>query len=428
MTKKKILVISDHPLSPSGVGTQTKYMIEALLKTGQYKFICLGGAIKHEDYRPQMVEPWKDDWIIYPIDGYGNHDLIRSVIRKERPDVLWFMTDPRFYGWLWEIENEIRPNMPMVYYHVWDNYPPPYFNGRYYRSNDEVVCISKVTYNIVRETAPTVSSCYLPHAVNSNIFYKQKTAERKKVIEELRKQITVNSSENHKNSKKKIFFWNNRNARRKQSGTLLWWFKEFLDEVGHDKACLLMHTDAKDPHGQDLPHLIENLNINDGQILLSTTKVSPEELSNLYNAADYTINIADAEGFGLSTLESLSCGTPIIVNMTGGLQEQVTDGENWFGFGIQPASKAIIGSLQVPYIYEDRVSQKDFNKVMKAAIKAGPKSYKKMSTQGIAHVRKNYNFDGYEKKWVDLMDSIIEKHGSWENRKNYKRWHLMEVA
>ena len=49
-----------------------------------------------------------------------------------------------------------------------------------------------------------------------------------------------------------------------------------------------------------------------------------------YNIADVTINISDAEGFGLATLESLSCGTPIIANMTGGLQEQVIgpEGEN----------------------------------------------------------------------------------------------------
>ena len=35
--KKKIMVLADHPLSPSGVGTQTKYFIEALLKTGRYQ-------------------------------------------------------------------------------------------------------------------------------------------------------------------------------------------------------------------------------------------------------------------------------------------------------------------------------------------------------------------------------------------------------
>ena len=421
-------MIGDHPLSPSGVGTQTKYMIEALLKTGRYQFICLGGAVKHENYQPQQVDPWMDDWRIFPVDGYGNHEIIRSVMQKEKPDVLWFMTDPRFYGWLWEIENEIRVNMPMVYYHVWDNSPFPVFNGRFYRSTDEVVCISKVTREILSNVSPEVSSCYLPHAVNSNVFYKYKTDEEKAKIEILRNRITVESSNNHKNPNKKIFFWNNRNARRKQSGTLVWWFKEFLDEVGHDKACLLMHTDARDPHGQDLPHIIEHLGVSDGQVLISTSKVAPNELADMYNAADFTVNISDAEGFGLATLESLSCGTPIIVNMTGGLQEQVTDGENWFGYGIDPASKAVIGSLDVPYIYEDRISQKDFNKALKGALKLRQKTYKKMSIQGREHVKNNYNFEQYEKGWVNIMDEIVEKHGSWETRRGYDRWHLLEVA
>jgi len=421
-------VIGDHPLSPSGVGTQTKYMIEALLKTGRYQFICLGGAVKHENYQPQQVDPWMDDWRIFPVDGYGNHEIIRSVMQKEKPDVLWFMTDPRFYGWLWEIENEIRVNMPMVYYHVWDNSPFPVFNGRFYRSTDEVVCISKVTREILSNVSPEVSSCYLPHAVNSNVFYKYKTDEEKAKIEILRNRITVESSNNHKNPNKKIFFWNNRNARRKQSGTLVWWFKEFLDEVGHDKACLLMHTDARDPHGQDLPHIIEHLGVSDGQVLISTSKVAPNELADMYNSADFTVNISDAEGFGLATLESLSCGTPIIVNMTGGLQEQVTDGENWFGYGIDPASKAVIGSLDVPYIYEDRISQKDFNKALKGALKLRQKTYKKMSIQGREHVKNNYNFEQYEKGWVKIMDEIVEKHGSWETRRGYDRWHLLEVA
>ncbi len=226
MTKKKILVLSDHPLSPSGVGTQTKYMIEALLKTGRYQFICLGGAVKHHNYEPQKVDPYADDWVIYPVDGYGNPEIIRSIMQKERPDALWFMTDPRFYEWLWEIENEVRAQMPMIYYHVWDNFPAPHFNGRYYRSNDEVVCISKVTHEILQQVTPEVNSCYLPHAVNSNVFYKYKTKELKDNVDSIRQRICVDSSKEHKNLNKKIFFWNNRNARRKQSSTMIWWFKE----------------------------------------------------------------------------------------------------------------------------------------------------------------------------------------------------------
>ena len=189
-----------------------------------------------------------------------------------------------------------------------------------------------------------------------------------------------------------------------------------------------MHTDARDPHGQDLPHIIETLGLTDGQVLLSTAKVPPEELALMYNAADFTINIADAEGFGLGTLESLSCGTPIIVTMTGGLQEQVTNGTDWFGIGIQPASKAVIGSLTVPYIYEDRVSKKDFISALSDAMKMSSKLYKRMSRQGQEHVKNNYNFEGYEQQWVAKMDEITEKHGSWETRQGYKRWHLLEVS
>jgi glycosyltransferase involved in cell wall biosynthesis len=427
MEKKKILVLSDHPLSPSGVGIQTRYMIEALLKTGRYKFLCLGGAMKHDDYTPVSVEPWGKDFVIFPIDGYGNHEMIRSIMHKERPDVLWFMTDPRFYEWLWEIENEVRANMPMVYYHVWDNFPAPHFNAKWYRSCDEVACISKVTHQIVQEVAPEVPSYYVPHSVNPVIYKPPKTEDEKTAVAETRQKI-LNSTVNLHNPNKKIFFWNSRNARRKQPGTLVWWFKEFLDEVGHDKATLLMHTDARDPHGQDLPHIIDHLGVNDGQVLLSTTKMPPEELAVMINACDYAIGISDAEGFGLSTMESLSCGKPIIVNMTGGLQEQVTDGKNWFGWGIQPSSKSVIGSLQVPYIYEDRISQTDFHNVMKKALNLSKPKYKKMSDNCLEHVNKNYNFENYEKNWVELMDSIVERHGSWENRKIYKRWHLMEVA
>ena len=189
-----------------------------------------------------------------------------------------------------------------------------------------------------------------------------------------------------------------------------------------------MHTDARDPHGQDLPAIIDHLGINDGQVLLSTEKVSPIDLALMYNAADFTINISDAEGFGLGTLESLACGTPIIVNMTGGLQEQVTNGKNWFGWGIQPASKSVIGSLQVPYIYEDRISQSDFTKTLEKAIKLPKTKYDVMSKAGMQHVNENYNFEQYEKMWVETMDEIVEKHGSWDTRVGYERWHLLEVA
>ena len=414
--KRKILVLADHPFTPSGVGTQTKYFCEALLKTGRYKIICLGGAIKHPHYQPLKTEEWEDDWIIYPVDGYGNHDIVRSILRNEKPEVLWFMTDPRFWGWLWAMDNEIRTHIPMVYHHVWDNKPYPWFNKKYYESNDHIVTISKLTDDIVKTVVPDVQSTYLPHAVDGNIFHKLSKEE----IMEGRERTNLPKD-------KFIFFWNNRNARRKQSGTLIFWFKQFLDLVGHDKAALLMHTEPKDPNGQDLNVIIRDLGLVDGQVLLSTQKMDPKDLNVMINMTDCTINISDAEGFGLATLESLSAETPIIVNMTGGLQEQITDGKNWFGVGLQPSSRAVIGSQDVPYIYEDRLNEQDFVDALLKIYNLSEKERAKMGKLGKQHVEKNYNFETFNQRWVEVIDQVVEQNGSWDTRKNYKAYKFMEI-
>jgi glycosyltransferase involved in cell wall biosynthesis len=109
------------------------------------------------------------------------------------------------------------------------------------------------------------------------------------------------------------------------------------------------------------------------------------------------------------------------------LQEQVTDGESWFGVGIEPASKCVIGSQEVPYIYEDRICKEDFLNALKQIYNMSQEERDQLGEAGIEHVRKNYNFENYQKTWADIMEDIHERHGSWETRKGYKSWHIMEV-
>jgi glycosyltransferase involved in cell wall biosynthesis len=411
MSKKKILVLADDIRHTSGVGTQTKYFVESMLRTGKYQFVCIGGALKHEDYRPVKFQEWGDDLIVVPVDGYGTQQMIRDYIYIHKVDAVWFMTDPRFWTWLWEMEQEIRANVPMIYYHVWDNFPAPKFNKKYYDSNDMVVTMSKVSAQIVEEVAPELTHKYIPLTVDTNIF----------------KPLEESQFEQFRRRNKTVFFWNNRNARRKMSGTILWWFKEFLDKVGHDKACLWMHTDPKDPHGQDLEHIARTLGMTKEQFMISNARVTSQDLTMFYNAADCVINISDAEGFGMGTLESLSCGTPIIVNMTGGLQEQVTDGTNWFGIGIKPASKAVVGSQQVPYIYEDRVSKEDFIAALEKIHAMSREERKQLGLNGRQHVLNQYSLDDFAKKWEETMDKFIEDNGSWDTRKNYNGVSFEEI-
>ena len=190
---------------------------------------------------------------------------------------------------------------------------------------------------------------------------------------------------------------------------------------------MIMHTEPSDPHGQDLVAIIKNLKADDGRVLISREKVPPEKLAMMYNMVDCTINISDAEGFGLATLESLSSGVPIIVNMTGGLQEQVTDGENWFGIGLEPVSKTIIGSQEVPYIHEDRLNKEDFLDALRTMYNMSPEERQALGAAGREHVIKNYNFEDFNERWIELMDHVYEKYGSWSNRKNYKSWTFEEA-
>ena len=440
-TKKiKVLTISDHPLSPSGVGTQTKYFIIEMLRTGKFSFVSLGGAIKHEKHEPQMTDEFGQDWVIYPVDGYGSQDAIRSMLRTQKPDILWFMTDPRFFPWLWDIENEIRSLVPMVYYHVWDNYPYPTFNKVWYESNDVVATISKVTSDIVQNVAPDVKEYYVPHAIPTDLFKPRSRIERNS----FRKDHFGLEEDDF------LVFWNNRNARRKQSGSLIYWFKDFLTKLKQKneeaKAVLLMHTEPNDPNGQDLYAIINELGLKNREVLLSAQKIPPDGLATIYDAADCTINVADAEGFGLATFESLACSTPVIVTMTGGLQEQVTHLEKVtqnimlqrnskappvkqyeHGFGLEPSSKAIIGSQEVPFIYEDRLDGKQVSDALWKMYELGNQKRMEMGANGREHVLKNYSFENFSKQWQNIMLDTYENYGSWDTRKNYKSWELQAV-
>ena len=39
----------------------------------------------------------------------------------------------------------------------------------------------------------------------------------------------------------------------------------------------------------------------------------------------------------------------------------------------------------------------------------------------------NYSFESYQSRWVEVLDGVHEKHGSWENRKSYSPWSLTKM-
>ena len=412
--KKKILTLSDHPLFQTGVAIQARLFIESMLQTEEYEVVSLAGALKHEDMSPIRTDQYGDDWRIYPVENYGNQEILRSAIRSEKPDIVWIMTDPRYWSWLWEMEEEVRSRCSLVYYHVWDNYPTPQYNKKYYDSNDLVVSASKLTEEVVSATGTVANHIRIPHTYDPSSYKKISQAE----VDKFKK-------EHFGEEDRLIFFFNNRNIQRKNISSLLWWYKEYLKN-SNVNTTLLIHTDPHEPTGVDAEELIKTLGFDREQVMLSPVKYPPSKMAMLYNVADCTINISEAEGFGLSTLESLACGTPIIVTNTGGLKEQVTDGKNMFGISIEPSVKTVVGSQTIPYIYQDRISQEQFIKALNDFVSLTKPEREEMGLNGMRYVNDNYNLDKCASMWKSALDEVYKSKGSWENR-NHKSWEIIEL-
>jgi hypothetical protein len=415
--KKKILMLSDHPLAPSGVGIQARVLIEGLINTGKYSFRCLGGAIKHGDYNVIKVS---DDWLIKPVDGFGTKDMIRELLITERPDALLLFTDPRQFIWLWEMEDEIHQMCPITYWHVWDNDPYPAYNGPWYDSTDLINCLSHKTYEMVKEHYPEKTN-YIPHSFPKQMYFP--------FTEEQTSELLKQNFTGRENWFKAL--WVNRNATRKMPNDVLVAWDKFLNKLeekhGHRNALLIMHTDPNDMEGPNLLATAEQMKLHE-HVWFSTEKLDFKHMNILYNLCDTCVNISKNEGFGLSTLISMQVGRPIVALCTGGETRQVIDyrdgSEN--GVAIQPAVRSMVGSQLVPYIYEDFASTEDVANAFLKLYEMTPDEKKAMKEKVISYVDHEFGYEKMIADWDSTLETCIN---NFKTRANNQQsdWSLVSI-
>ena len=426
-----------------------------------FQWVQIGGAIKHPDagkFIDMNDSVRKETGIedaylkIVPVSGYGNPELLRHMIATEKPDAILHYTDPRFWEWLYQMEHEIRMEIPIFYYNIWDDLPYPMWNEPFYESCDLIMNISKQTHNIVknvRQNVPTNdwNNTYVPHGINSDNFYPIDELDVKEWGDLLNFKRNVVDDREYDF----IVFWNNRNIRRKLPGDVILSFKTFCDMLPKEKAkkcALLMHTQPKDPNGTNLPEVVKNV-CPDYDVIFSHKKLSDQQLNYLYNIADVTINMASNEGFGLGTCESLMCGTPISVNVTGGLQDQcgfrykdklltyedynwvhsLHDDKKWkdnpdlthgeWVKPVWPSNRSLQGSIPTPYIFDDRPRFEDFADALKEWYDKGPEKRKEWGMKGYEFVMSDdamMSATAMCNLFKEHMNTAFEK---WTTRKRF---------
>lgn len=454
--RKKILLICDDIRVHSGVATVARELV--INTSHHYNWVNLGGAINHPE-KGKRFDISQDtntnagiedaSVFIYPIDGYGNPELIRQILQIEKPDAIMLITDPRYFDWLFAMENEIRKVCPIIYLNIWDDYPTPLYNKSFYESCDALLAISKQTKLInelvLDEKRGNKIIEYIPHGLNEKTF---------SPIEDGNQELTKLKNILFGGVEKDfILFFNSRNIRRKQIPDTLLAFRYFLDRLPKEKAekcAFVLHTEVVSEHGTDLEAVRKILFADyPNAIYFSTEKLAPQQLNQLYNIADAQILLTSNEGWGLSLTEAILAGTPIIANVTGGMQDQMgflDDEGKWFNptpeipsnhtgrfkkhgewaFPVYPTNRSIQGSPTTPYIFDDRCRSEDATERIMELYNMAREERKALGLKGREFALNEGGFTG-EIMGERAIKSIDQLFSTWIPRERFELINVNEV-
>ena len=448
--RKKIVLICDDIRVHSGVATVAREIVTHTCH--HFNWVNIGGAINHPDQGKKLdlsadsnqIADIDDSYVMmYPTNGYGDVDFLRQVIKIEKPDAIMLITDPRYFVWLFNIEQEIRKNIPITYLNIWDDYPAPMYNRPYYEACDLLMGISKQTVNInqlvLGDKGKNKLFRYVPHGLNHNVY--RPIEENDPELKKFKKEFFGNNNPDF------VLFFNSRNIRRKQIPDAMLAFRAFLDSLPKEKAdkCqMVLHTEIVSEHGTDLAKVKEYF-FNESYpnaIKFSTQKLSSIQLNYLYNIADAQILLTSNEGWGLTITEAILAGTPIIANVTGGMQDQMRfedkDGK-WFTptadfpsnhngtltkhgewvFPVYPTSRSIQGSPQTPYIFDDRCKWEDATERIKELYNLPRAERKARGLKGREWAVGEAGFTS-EKQAERVIEAFNELFSTWKPKEKYE--------
>ena len=447
--RKKILLLSDDIRTQSGVGTMSR---EIVLNTAHhFNWVNLGAAVKHPEQGKafdisadvnKFANVEDSSVKVIPWDGYGDSNVIRAIIKQEKPDAILHFTDPRYWTWLYRMEREIRQQIPMAFYTIWDDVPYPFYNRDYYRSDDMLLCISKQTKNIVKNVLRDTPKedwavQYIPHGIDHKKFF---PVANDLGFEAFKDQFFEGKEYDF------VVFWNNRNIRRKNPGDVVTSWKLFLDQLPkekRDKCLLVLHTAKSDDNGTDLRAVINTIcDPEQTQIKFTNGMCDEKTLNYYYNMSDAVYSMTDNEGWGLGLTEGMTAGKMIIAPVQGGMQDQMRfedENENWIDFTTDfptnscgrytkcgewavpmfPKTRSLKGSPATPYIYSSQVDIEDAALALLSAYAMGKEERQRRGLKArewVLSEESGFTAEKMGENFIKHLDSMFE---NWVPRERF---------
>lgn len=381
----RILWVSNAPWAASGYGMQTKEIVPALQGLGHDVAILAFFGLQGGEIEWNGVK-------VYPagFKPYGN-DVIVPTAHKWNADIVIPLMD------IWVLDPNIFNTVRVVPYSPVDHSPLPPEVLRRVKASFDVIAYSKFGANEYEKVG--ISHHYIPHGVNTNIFYPRSEEERKKI------RASYGIPED-------AFVVGMVAANQDPTFPTRKGYERVLPAIanlrksGYDNLYLYIHTHPeRDMGGIPLIDTIKAFGCDDYVYLprpgtWAMGGVTREEMAELYSVFDVYVMPSMAEGFGIPLLEAAACGVPGIATAFSACKELCFS--EWyiepvtftmtplFSFQAVPSVESIQKRIEYAMLHPDEVKEKGELSAQKAA--------------------EEYSWDVIiEKYWKPTMESIQDK-------------------
>jgi len=380
----------------TGYGKITLEICSRLVDMG-YEVVNIGGRGTVVTWGEKLwVNTEKGNgFLVLPCWGQvGDRGIIEYYIQRYGLEVLISLWDSFV---LPAIE---RPSIPWVAYCPFDAKITRKWAGDLMNA-DLIVAYSHFGYNELLKHFPDFMVRYIPHAVNAKEVFKPRSEEEKP---QLRDKWNIPRDDFL------VLFVGTNMGERKNIPQLMLTFKRFVEK--HPDSDLYLFTNlAQYPSGYNIIGFAEELGIQKKVMMprfnTILDSVEDKELAELYACADVTVNATLGEGFGMSVLESMACGVPVIATNNSSMTELV-QGHGWLVDTV-PEETWIDIPCWIPTL--QRFNPPNLGSLLKCLEEAYENTdlRKEYGRNSRDFAVKNYDWSELMPKWDALIKEMVKK-------------------
>jgi glycosyltransferase involved in cell wall biosynthesis len=411
-----IVVLTEDPKMSSGYSVNGRLVSWALAKDWSVLAVGEGAddVVKYETHgREFPIIPSEVSNPSDPRDSKMGSDIMPRVINKYNPDVVVTIVDPHRVSYMSELHNPTKIEFPVR--DVGDGVEKTQVMKRFSKQISNFDASPNFTWvglipvdgkPLPKNWKPFVEEIDYPIAMSDF------------GIERMKKDLNITPYkiphgldhryvESEKDDEDTFLLGTvNRNQFRKQMPRLIESWGKFYNDIGRpDNVEFYLHCDYNDSSGWKIDKYLDKYDIEEATREYEGY-VSRERLMEIYSEIDVFCSATGGEGFGLTTIEAMSQGTPVVITDYSTSRELVADGD--------PSPRGKLVDVKTFYdelptmagVERALVDTDDFSeKIRMYYDKKG-----KIDTHGNnarEWVMQNHSWEDVADQWVELMNNVV---------------------